>query len=100
LNELATTHKDFSAYHMRLGGVFPAGKPTAGLPGVVKVEQVAAVFVEVALKGSEKEVLENADIVGFQFEAGRRKSSVAADGGRRKSILFGRKASVVAEAKR
>ena len=84
---------------MRLGGVIPAGKSTAGLPGIVKAEQVAAVFVEVALKGFEKEVLENSDIVGFEFEGGRRKSSVVADGGRRKSLLFGRKASVAAEAK-
>lgn len=65
---------------------------------MVKVEQVASVFVEVALKGFEKEVLENGDIVGFHFEGGRRKSSVAVDSGRRKSSLFGRKPSVAADA--
>jgi hypothetical protein len=56
---------------MRLGGVMPAtvfGSLMASLlgwTGLVKVDQIAKVFVDVAINGAKKTTLENADIVKY-----------------------------------
>jgi len=113
----------FQTYSMRLGGVTPAtvsGNLSSSLLSwsgpMVRVEQVAHVFIEIALNGAGaagagKSIFENADIVNFVFSDGqRRRSSVFSGGsssgggkesgeGRRGSILsFGRRGSKIGKA--
>ena len=118
LAAIAESTPGLNVYHMRLGGVMAnttSGNLTTSLLGwsgpMVSVGQVAAVFVDVALRGdaatNSKTILENDDIVNHKFEDGmRRKSSVFSGGsttprpsaeGRRGSWLgnFGRKGSAV-----
>ena len=70
----AQSDKDFEVFCMRLGGVMPASLlgniagSLLGWVGLVKVEQVAKTFVDVALNGAREETFENADVVRYKFE--------------------------------
>jgi hypothetical protein len=73
LAALAADNDGFEAFQMRLGGVMPdsgTGNLAANLigwMGLVKVEQVSKVFIDVAIRGAAKEILENSDIVKYRF---------------------------------